>query len=272
MISHKYANRITAAHNLELLLAGVTGATLRQQTEPAGDHPLAPVMDRLAEAGRRVYESLLRTEGFMTFWSQATPIDAIESAQIGSRPVRRTGKRTLADLRAIPWVFSWSQSRFYLSGWYGTGSALEGLQNDDPATFEALRRQAFDWSPLRYIVSSVATSVAGADLDLMRAYAELVEDTDTRDRVMALIADEFDRTQRMMEAIFGGPLDERRPRIHATLSIRQDALRALHYQQIDVLRRWRAQRAEPGSHTAKGLESQLLLTVNAIATGLGATG
>ncbi len=272
VISHKYANRITAAHNLELLLAGVFGATLKQQTMGWNDHPLAPIMDRLADVSKEVYQALLRTEGFMTFWSQATPIDAIESAQIGSRPVRRTGRRTLGDLRAIPWVFSWSQSRFYLSGWYGVGSALEDLKTRDPETFDALCGQVFVWPPLRYIISSAATSVASADLYAMYAYAGLVEDQAIRDRIMAPIADEYERTRKILEQVFGGPLDERRPRIHGTLSIRQDGLRALHRHQIDVLKQWRARRSDQDQAALKDLESQLLLTVNAIATGLGATG
>ena len=269
VISHKYANRITAAHNLELLLAGATGATLRDRAAPAGEHPLAPVLDRLAESSRQVYQSLLQTDGFVTFWSQATPIDAIESAQIGSRPVRRTGKRTLGDLRAIPWVFSWSQSRFHISGWYGVGSALEDIAEREPETFDALCKAAFLWSPLRYIVSSAASSIATSDPKIMGAYAELVENEAVRKTFMALITAEYDRTRRMLEAVFGGPLDVRRPRINKTLSIRQSGLTALHHQQIDLLRRWRT---SPTGTDRQDLESRLLLTVNAIATGLGATG
>lgn len=272
VIGQKYANRITAAHNLELLLAGTTGVTLKRRHAGMQDHRLAPVMDRLAETSRDVYQALLQSDGFLEFWSQATPIDAIESSRIGSRPVRRTGKRTLADLRAIPWVFSWSQSRFFLSGWYGVGSALNDLQASAPEDFEALRADAFDWAPLRYMVSSAASSIAGADPDVMRMYAALVEDAGNRDRFMTLIEAEFERTQRMLEAIFGGPLAERRPRIHAMLSLRREGLRPLHALQIESLRRWRAPRGAGDERAAEELESQLLLTLSAIASGLGSTG
>src|SRR5690606_13638317 len=102
--------------------AGVTGSTLRNDRSESGDPPLEAVLGFLADESAPVYAALVEDEAFMPFFSQATPIDAIESSRIGSRPARRTGQRSLADLRAIPWVFSWSQARYYLSGWYGAGT------------------------------------------------------------------------------------------------------------------------------------------------------
>ncbi len=272
VIGQKYANRITAAHHLELLLAGTTGGTLKHRRSEDPIAELAPVMDLIAKTSRNVYQGLLQSDGFLTFWSQATPIDAIESSRIGSRPVRRTGQRTLADLRAIPWVFSWSQSRFFLSGWYGVGSALENLQTDAPEDFETLCAHAFTWPPLRYMISSAATSIAGADPEVMRLYADLVEEEDIRDRFMALIEAEHARTHRMLEVIFGGPLAEQRPRIQAMLSLRRNGLRLLHAQQVSCLRQWRARKKKGDDGADEAFESQLLLTISAIASGLGATG
>ncbi len=272
VVGQKYANRITAAHSLELLLAGTTAVTLKHRHASGEDYQLAPVMDRLAKHSRDVYQALLTTDGFVGFWSQATPIDAIESSRIGSRPARRTGERSLASLRAIPWVFSWSQSRFFLSGWYGVGSALENLQASDPRAFVRLRLHTFDWPPLRYILSSAAISVAATDLDVMRLYAGLVDDEALRERFMTLIEAELARTQRMLETMFGGPLAERRPRTNAMLSVRRDRLRPLHCHQVELLRRWRAGRANGDDSAASEWETQLLLTLNAIASGLGATG
>ncbi|TVR97947.1 MAG: phosphoenolpyruvate carboxylase [Rhodospirillales bacterium] len=275
VIGQKYANRITAAHNLELLLAGTTAVTLRHARKGNGDdlkQQLAPLMDRLAEWSRAAFQGLLGTEGFLVFWTQATPIDAIESSRIGSRPVRRTAQRTLADLRAIPWVFSWSQSRFILSGWYGVGTALLRLRAEDPDAFEMLRRHAFDWPPLRYVVSSAASSLAAADPEIMAVYASLVEDETIRERFMELIQAEFQKTEQALELIFGGPLAERRPRIHATLNLRREGLRPLHLQQVEILRQWRKQRVAGNDRLVQDLESQLLLTLSAIASGLGTTG
>lgn len=134
-IAQKYANRITATHNLELLTAGAVRRTLLDHRQPVPDPSLADAFDRLASASREAYRALVEADGFVAFFSRATPIDVIEQSRMGSRPARRTGERTLADLRAIPWVFSWSQSRFYLSGWFGVGSALAGLKAEEPDTF-----------------------------------------------------------------------------------------------------------------------------------------
>lgn len=267
-IAQKYANRLNAAYNLELLIAGVTGATLRHWHNEKQSHSLEPVMDQLAEKSHQAYEKLIQTEGFVSFFRQATPIDAIEASRIGSRPARRTGQQTIADLRAIPWVFSWGQARFYLSGWYGVGTALEWLLTEDPATFETVQEQNFIWSPLHYIISNAATSIATADLEIMRQYAALVEDDTIRQRVMGLIETEHQRTQQMLEKIYDGPLSERRPNVHQLLTLRQQGLRILHHQQLELLQQWRG-----GSEAEKqDLLPQLLLTVNAIASGLRTTG
>lgn len=271
-IAQKYANRIMAAYNLELHTAGVARATLQHQHAPQPPHPLETTMDRLCEESRKAYTRLLNCPGFVTFFRQATPIDAIEQSRIGSRPARRTGQQSLSDLRAIPWVFSWGQARIYLSGWYGVGSALEKLQEDDPDAFAAVHEQLGVWPPLHYILSNAATSVATADLQVARMYAELVEDTDLADRVLGMIADEYDRTLRMLERVYGGPLSERRPNVHGIVAVRASGLHTLHVRQIDLLRQWRRAVANGEDATAAGLLPQLLLTVNALASGLGSTG
>jgi phosphoenolpyruvate carboxylase len=271
-IAKKYANRMTASENLELLLAGTSRATLLHRYSPESSHPLEATMDRLAEHSRQTYADLLHCDGFVSFFRQATPIDAIEESRIGSRPARRTGQQTLADLRAIPWVFSWGQARFHLSGWYGIGSALEEVRTHHPRTFTAVREHLLTWPPLHYVLSNAATSIAIADEDIMGAYASLVENTDLRERIMGMIRVEYATTRRMLEEVYGGPLSERRPNVHAMMQMRGDALRALHLQQIDLLCRWRSQKQGGDPAAAAALLSRLLLTVNAIANGLGSTG
>jgi len=267
-IAQKYANRLNAAYNLELLMAGVTGASLRHQFGKKEVNPLEDVMDALADKSRATYEKLLKTDGFVAFFRQATPIDAIESSRIGSRPARRTGQQTIADLRAIPWVFSWGQARFYISGWYGVGTALQWLNENDPDNFKKVCKENFTWSPLHYIISNAATSIATADKEIMRQYAAMVEDDALCERVMTLIESEYDRTREMLEKIYGGPLSEKRPNVHQILSLRQQGLVKLHRQQIVLLRQWRR---SPEAKKQK-LLPQLLLTVNAIAGGLRTTG
>ncbi len=264
-ISQKYANRITAEYHLELLLAGAAGASTGTAQTRAAAPDLEPVMDRLAASSREAYAALVQREGFIEFFRQATPIDVIERSSIGSRPARRTGQATIADLRAIPWVFAWSQSRYFLSGWFGLGSALAGLRREDEATYAALVDRAFDWPPLHYVISNVATSIANSDPELMEMYAALVDDPGLGGDMLRLIIEERTRTMAILEEIYGGPLHMRRPNISRALELRAPALRALHERQIDLLRDWRRNGGE-------GRLSELLLTVNAIAGGLGSTG
>ncbi len=271
-IAQKYANRVQAAYHLEMLLAGVTRATLLDWHHPQPSHALEPTMEWLAEQSRQTYTTLLTSEGFLTFFRQATPIDVIEQSRIGSRPSRRTGQQTLADLRAIPWVFSWSQARFYLSGWYGVGSALEALHTHDPAAFDAIKQNLLIWPPLHYVLSNAATSIAVANVAIMQQYADLVEDASVRERVLTMILSEHERTRRMLEAAYGGTLAERRPNVHGMVQKRDEGLHTLHHQQIDLLRTWRSLRRAGRDEEAEALLPHLLLTVNAVASGLGSTG
>src|SRR6202012_943660 len=134
------------------------------------------------------YRRLLDEENFITFYRQATPIDALEHSRIGSRPSRRTGKPSLADLRAIPWVFSWNQSRFYVPGWFGAGSGLNALTESELGEIkEQIRSSPF----LYYVLTNIESSIASTDLELMQAYAALVEDTALRERFMKIIVDEW---------------------------------------------------------------------------------
>src|SRR5262249_26257158 len=127
-------------------------------------------------------------------------------------------------------------------------------------------------APLHYVLSNVATCVAAADTDVMRAYAALVDDEALRQTMASRIWDEFERTVAMLEAIYGGPLAERRPNIHRSLASRREPLRVLHHVQVELLREWRALRRARRDADADALLPRLLLTVNAIASGLGATG
>ncbi|MEY4568417.1 MAG: Phosphoenolpyruvate carboxylase, partial [Planctomycetota bacterium] len=271
-IPQKYAHHSTAIYNLELFLSGVTRKTLADRLEPASEHPLEATLTQLSDWARETYTELLHSDGFVQFFRQATPIDAIEQSRIGSRPARRTGQQTLADLRAIPWVFSWGQARFFLSGWYGVGSALSQLQRTDPDKFSEIISTMTTWAPVHYLISNVATSIAATDKEIMHSYAAMVDDAALRQRCMGLIESELELTREMVEKIYGGPLAERRPNIQRMMNLRNNGLRVLHQQQIDLLRMWRSYHRMQQPQAAEQLIPQLLLTVNAIASGLGTTG
>ncbi|MEM6845107.1 MAG: phosphoenolpyruvate carboxylase [Bacteroidota bacterium] len=269
-IAQKYANLITSTYHLELMLAGTTKATLRQQSTKSPNHPLEPIMDYLSEVSSQYYSELLNAEGFMDFYAQVTPIDVIEGSRIGSRPARRTGQRTLNDLRAIPWVFSWSQARFFLTAWYGVGTALEQLQNERPDNFALLCEQAVSYAPLRYILTNSSSGILMADEALMHEYAALVEDKALRDRFMEQILAELTRARRLVETIYGSRISERRPRIAKMLEMRHAKLVALHRHQIAQIRTWRSNKAT--GNNDESVLMDLLLTVNAISGGIRATG
>ncbi|KGE02782.1 phosphoenolpyruvate carboxylase [Pseudohaliea rubra] len=275
-ISQKYANRGTASHHLELLAAGALAATAFDVAGRSDPADLGPIMDRLADASRGCYRTLIDAEGFIAFFGDATPIDIIEASRHGSRPPRRTGRRTLADLRAIPWVFAWNQSRFVLPGWYGLGTALEALAEEDTAAFERLlaakAETADRWPPLHYLLSNIATAWMTASPGVMRRYAALCEAEEEGQALLAMIEEEYERTGRLLEAVYGAPLAQARPRIQRVLARRDEALAPLHRHQVALLARWRALRADGNDAAADALLPELLLSVNAIAAGLGVTG
>ncbi|MEM6831388.1 MAG: phosphoenolpyruvate carboxylase, partial [Bacteroidota bacterium] len=126
-IAQKYANKVNAAYNLELLAASSLRKMATEKKKERSYHPIADIIEKLATSSKKNYEAMMHEEGFIQFFRQATPIDAIETSKIGSRPAKRTGASTVQDLRAIPWVFSWSQARYNMTSWYGVGSAFEEL-------------------------------------------------------------------------------------------------------------------------------------------------
>ncbi len=273
-IAQKYANLANATYNLELLLAGAAVTTARHRHLPPAGDPCEAFLARLGETSQAAYQKFLKTDGFIEFYRQATPIDALENSRIGSRPARRTGKKgfSISDLRAIPWVFSWTQARYYLPGWFGVGSALETLKNEDPAGFTKLKQALPHSTFLSYVLTNVETNLASANLELMRDYAGLVENTELRERFNGLIFDEFERTRVQLADLFDGEMKDRRPRMAKTLEIREAPLRVLHQQQIALLREWRDHVAHERTAEADALLPKLLLSINAIASGLRTTG
>ncbi len=264
-IAAKYAHLASATYNLELLQACSLHAGLTQQHHaPDTDDESVSLMEPLAQSSQAAYRELIERVNFLSFYRQATPIDALEETRMGSRPSRRSQKASLDDLRAIPWVFSWTQARFYLPGWYGAGSALEALQRDHPAAYESLASALRDSGFVRYVFTNVESSLASSSLDLMHAYAGLVDEAPVRETFMNMIETEHAIATKHLRALFSQPLKERRPRFSRTLELRQAPLRTLHLQQIDLLRQWR----EHGGP----LPNELLYIINAISSGLQTTG
>ncbi|NCN08438.1 MAG: phosphoenolpyruvate carboxylase [Leptospira sp.] len=273
-IAQKYANKINAVYNMELFLATATKVTARHKFRSKKNHPSESIVSKLAKRSGEVYAELLNSEGFIEFYSQATPIDAIENSRIGSRPTRRTGSRTIADLRAIPWVFSWNQSRFYLPNWYGSGKALQELKEHSPKEFSIIQSEVEEWHFLKYAILNVETGIHSAKLSQMTAYSQLVEDVTIRDKFLKLISEEFNRTRDILNELFNHlPVEKRRPKMIQTIAMRERSLEILHAHQISLLKKWRDSVKNGAEDSEKeSLLQPLLLTVNAIASGLRTTG
>ena len=217
------------------------------------------------------YRQLIEKPGFLDYFRQATPIDAVERSTIGSRPARRTGAADWKDLRAIPWVFSWSQARFFLPGWYGAGTALQKLAKEDPKMFRRLRDGVSSWPFAKYVFNNLESGIASADLEVSQGYIDLVQDEQIRKSFTREIREEFGEVRSGLSELFRKPLSDRRPRFRFTVERRVAPLRALHERQIRLLRQWR-DAEESRDPSAESLLADLRQSIAAIAAGLRTTG
>ena len=269
-ISQKYAYRLNAAYNLELLAANTLSKTLLDTKKPCIFHPLASILEKLADDSKQAYASLMHSDGFIPFFRQATPIDALETSKIGSRPAKRTGANTVDDLRAIPWVFSWNQSRFHMTSWYGLGTALHKLQEEKPADYERLKKEAGSDSFIRYVILNVDTILAITDEEIMEAYANLVDDVEVKEKFLKKFKQELQLVRLHIDALLEDSFKDRRSAHYYSNQLRFSLLKELHSKQISLLERWRS--GEESTDQAKLTHVDLMMTINAIAGAIGTTG
>jgi phosphoenolpyruvate carboxylase len=225
-------------------------------------------MDALALAARRAYRALVEeTPGFLEYWRAATPIDEIGRLRLGSRPTARgRGALTRADVRAIPWVFSWMQSRCNLPGWYGLGTALGTGARD------RLREMYAGWPFFRALLDNAEMSLLKADMGIAALYSDLVPDRALAATVFGAITDEYARTRAAILRVTGqSDLMDGDPVIGRSVQLRNPYVDPLNYLQVETLRRLRALPDAEGPE-AEGLREVIVLTINGIAAGLRNTG
>jgi phosphoenolpyruvate carboxylase len=271
-IERKYANKNNAVYNLELLTAGILSGTMLQDNTHIKVHDLASEFDYLVSKSRSVYKELIEKPGFIEFYEKATPIDAIEQSKIGSRPSRRTGTRTLNDLRAIPWVFSWSQCRFNITSWYGVGTTLEEMYLQTPDKFKRFKDSVKSDSFIRYILTNVDSSLASSDEAIFRQYAQLAADVPKNEVFLTLMLDELARARKIIDFILDIPLSERRENHYYSTLLRAEAMAPLHTQQVKLLKQWRKSNENGINENSDKLLFELLRCINAIAGAIGFTG
>ncbi|HEX5385958.1 MAG TPA: phosphoenolpyruvate carboxylase [Gemmatimonadales bacterium] len=273
VVSFKYANRGTAAYQLELL----SSAVLEHSLVSAREQALVPVgefdeaMEAIAGASMAAYRRFVEHPMLLQYYQVASPLEEISLLNLGSRPARRFGAQSLADLRAIPWVFAWSQNRHLIPGWFGMGSGLQTFLEVRGARGEALLRRMFRDSRLfRLTADEVEKTLTQVDLDIAREFAGLQPDAAVRDTVFAMVEEEYHRTvEAVLRVTEGKALAERFPRFLRKLARRLPAINQASRLQIELLRRYRA--AESEEERADALQ-QLLLSINCVAAGFGATG
>lgn len=271
-IERKYANKVNASYNLELLVAGTTNQLVKGKHYPLpGRDKLHDLFSFLAEESFKAFKQLTTHKYFIPFYEQATPIDAIEASKIGSRPARRSGKRTLADLRAIPWVFSWTQSRMQISGWYGMGTTIHKMKIEEPEKYKQLKSIVDTETFIRYVLTNVDTSLAATDLEIMELYADLVEDKKVKTEMLSILKNEYQLTQEVMNELIG-PIADRRKNHYYSTQMRAKAMVPLHEVQVKLLKDWRKAKAQENTAKATELQFNLLKSINAIANAMGTTG
>jgi phosphoenolpyruvate carboxylase len=195
----------------------------------------------------------------------------IEQSKIGSRPSRRTGKPSFADLRAIPWVFSWSQSRYHITSWYGVGSTLEKLKNEHPEMFDTLKQLIKTSHFIRYVFTNIDTSLASTDEKIMASYAALVNKPEVRETIMNQVMEELHKTRSYLQELLVLPMNVRRKNHFYSTSLRAEVLDVLHKNQIRILKKWRETAYASDDDKEKDL-NLLLISVNAISNAMGTTG
>jgi phosphoenolpyruvate carboxylase len=272
-IERKYANKVNAAYNMELLMAGLVRQTMLNKSGNEGNtEERTKIFNYLANESFEAFKKLTTHPSFIIFYEQATPIDAIESSKIGSRPARRSGKRTLADLRAIPWVFSWTQSRMHISSWYGVGSTLQKMKTEQPGKYEILKKMVKTDDFVRYVLTNIDTSLAATDENIMKLYSGLVEDEKVKNEILGLLLTELELTRKTMLDLLGTPSKERRKNHYYSTQLRAEALLPLHRQQVNLLKQWRNAQKSDNTRNHEFLLHNLLRSINAIANAMGTTG
>ncbi len=231
------------------------------------------VMEEISERAFAAYRGFVRGSGFLDYFTQATPVEELQHLRIGSRPAKRkAGSKSLDDLRAIPWVFGWTQSRHLLPGWLAVGSALEGFLNSNPRKHLALLREMYArWPFFHSTISNIEMTLAKADFQIARQYAERTPDKKLGQRIFKLLTAEYERAVHLVLQITGEKrLLDNAPVLQRSIAVRNPYVDPMSYLQVELLARNRNK--ELSAADREKLLYAILLTINGIAAGMRNTG
>jgi phosphoenolpyruvate carboxylase len=272
VIGSKYANPEIGRRNLETLVAATLEATLLQPTKSAPPNFLETAA-QLSQASMNAYRRLVyETPGFEAFFFAATPIREIAELNLGSRPASRKATQKIEDLRAIPWGFSWGQSRLTLPGWFGFGSAVQEFLNhssvkERKAAVALLQKMVKQWPFFKTLLSNIDMVLAKSDLALASRYSELVPDIKLRKKIFAMLEAEWLKTAEMISVITG---EKHRlannPSLARSIRHRFPYIDPLHHLQVELIRRYREGKSD------ERVRLGIHLSINGISAGLRNTG
>lgn len=267
VLNWKYSDPVLAEWNLELMIS----ASLEALVPPACvnvDARWEAAMEAMSEDAYSFYRrNIAENAEILDYFEQASPVNELEHARIGSRPARRTETRSLGDLRAIPWVFGWMQSRHAVPAWFGVGYALERFANASAGQVQLLRDMMNGFPLFSQMVRNVEIAMAKADLRIAALYADMVNDVALRQRVFGRLREEFLRTERVILAVTGQKeLLENNPVLYRSIRLRNPYVDPMSLIQVDLLQRKRAGVRD------NALDYAIAATINGIAAGLHNTG
>ena len=270
VLNWKYADAVLAEWNLELMIAASLEAIIRPRLKNTNEDQRIweEAMEEMSHEAYRAYRrDIAENADVLEYFEQATPVQELDAARIGSRPSRRTRGRRLEDLRAIPWVFGWMQSRLAVPAWYGVGLGLKSFAAKGRSHERLLREMAKQFAVFAEMVRNVELGMAKADLHIARLYAGLVKNTTLRTRVFTMLEEEFLRSRQMILSITGQRELLARNRVLArSINLRNPYVDPMSLIQVELLRR-----KQQGQEQAE-LEYPLGATINGIAAGLHNTG
>ena len=261
-LADKYANPELAKRNLEQLLFGLlTAAALAPHDVPS---QWRNAMQLASAASSKAYKDLVYHARFLDYFEAVTPINEIANLKIASRPVRRPGKPTLDNLRAIPWVMSWTQSRATIPGWYGIGAGLRALEMQEIGLSAQLYRE---WPFFRSLLDNAQMSLSKTDMSIFQRYATLADNQELTTAIQL----EFNAAVSGVKLAIGTELLHSEPRLKRSIEVRNPYVDPIHIVQVALLRRYRATPIDRPTERA-ALERALLLSIQGIAAGLRNTG
>jgi len=273
VIDERYGHPAIARRHLEQVIHAMLMTSAPGHTEQITPRPQwRSAMDELAATGYNAYRSLVyETPELLEYWQQATPINEISQLEIGSRPASRGNSQEINTLRAIPWGFSWMQSRHALPGWYGLGTAIESYATH-PEQFTLLQEMYQQWPFFQNNIDNAQVAMGKADMGIARLYANLVEDERVRELIFGFILDEFQRTrQAILKITQQKEILDNEPVLQRSIRLRNPYVDPLNFIQVSLLRKLRAL-PDPDGDDAQPIWEGVVLTINGIAAGLKNTG